>query len=718
MTGCIAPASTEGVAVFKKLSDFVIAGFVVVVLTAAGLSYIYRDTAIKQMVGDKQAQVTTLANMMTDSLWAHLSPLLESDPATPVDQLIASPHAAQIDKALKKLVPGLNIIEARIIDRHGRVVYSTKEKQVGSRANDGIETTGPNVMSTSIGLRHTPAEPPLGSLELQLDLSSLEWQIVNTQLGVLGGMLLVLGALWVALALLANHAVRLIRGHETARRRAQRELEYAHKNMESAVRDRTLELERANAELEVEIAERRRNEEIIREMAYYDSLTRLPNRMFFKAELERALSDARVDERCLAVMFIDLDHFKRINDTLGHHMGDELLRLAGARLYACLRNDEDGTDNSVEPTAAKVARLGGDEFTLLVPDVGSPENAGEIAQRCIDAFSYPFKLETFQVVVTPSIGIACYPDDGETAEMLLKNADTAMYHAKKKGRENFVFYAPEMSTLAYAKLALENRLRTALDQSQFLLHYQPKIDSKTGQLTGVEALLRWNHPDQGLIVPDDFITLAEETRLIIPIGEWVLQEAARQHAAWRDAGLGELPIAVNISGAHFRQTHLLAMVCEVLSEYDISDHQLEIEVTESLLMDDTDRTASTLAQLRDAGIRITIDDFGTGYSSLNYLRRFPVDALKIDRCFVEKIHENAQDAAITQAIVMLAKSLELEVIAEGVETIEQAQLLVEQGCHMLQGFLYGSGMSGEEIATMLRKRILANADLAHATDTE
>lgn len=698
---------------FRKLSDFVIAGCLFVILAAGGLSLVYRDTAIRHLVSEKQAQVATLAQALTQTLWPQLEPLLDSARDTPPEQLVGSPYTKQIDAGLRKAAAGLNLIEARIIDLHGRVVFSTLPDKVGTHTVEAIETTGPNVMTTSVGLRAGPDAPTRGSLELQIDLSSLEWQIANSQLGVLGGTLLVLSLVWIAVVLLAMYALRLIRGHETARHRAQRELEQVHKHMEHTVAERTVELERAITELEAEIAERRRNEEIIREMAYYDSLTRLPNRMFFKAELERALSDARIDERCLAVMFIDLDHFKRINDTLGHHMGDELLRLAGARLYACLRNEEDIHDQ-VEPTAAKVARLGGDEFTLLVPDVGSPENAGEIAQRCIDAFSNPFKLDSFQVSVTPSIGIACYPDDGETAEALLKNADTAMYHAKKNGRENFVFYAPEMSTLAYAKLALENRLRSALDHAQFELHYQPKVDAKSGQLVGVEALLRWNHPDQGLIVPDDFIALAEETRLIIPIGEWVLREAARQHAAWRDAGLGELPVAVNISGAHFRQSHLLSMVCEVLSEYDIADNQLEIEVTESLLMDDIERTASILAQLRDAGIRVTIDDFGTGYSSLAYLRRFPVDALKIDRCFVEKISESAQDAAITRAIIMLADSLAVQVIAEGVETHDQARLLEAQGCHMLQGFLYGSAIGAAQITTLLHER--RSETLAEATD--
>lgn len=701
---------------FRKLRDFVLAGFVVVVLAAIALAHMYYDTAIKQMVQDKEQQVNTLAGMLTGSLWVHLQPLLDTDPVTPPPVLARAPQVAQLDAALKKMAPSMPVLKARIIDRNGRVVYSNIPEQIGTLAEPARAAQSPEVLLASAGLRHGSRTDAQGSLELELDTSAMQARIRNTQLGVLAATSCVLGALWVALVFLASRALHLVSGHETARHRAQRELEYTQRNLEKTVRERTLELQCANAELEAEIAERRRNEEIIREMAYYDSLTRLPNRTFFKAELDRALSDARVSERCMAVMFIDLDHFKRINDTLGHQAGDELLRLAGARLYACLRGDGEG-EESVEPTAAKVARLGGDEFTLLVPDVGSPENAGEIAQRCIDAFGYPFKLDDFQVQVTPSIGIACYPDDGDTAETLLKNADTAMYHAKQKGRENFVFYAPEMSTLAYAKLALENRLRTALIQSQFLLYYQPKIDATTGALVGVEALLRWNHPDQGLIVPDDFIALAEETRLIIPIGEWVLREACRQHNLWRDAGLGSLPIAVNISGAHFRQPHLLSMVCEILGEFGIADGQIEIEVTESLLMDDIERTASTLAQLKDAGVSVTIDDFGTGYSSLSYLRRFPVDALKIDRCFVETISQDQQDAAITCAIVALAKSLNLNVIAEGVETPEQAQLLVEQGCRIMQGYLYGGAVTPDEIAVLVASRQPCDHPQEHLHDT-
>ncbi len=458
-----------------------------------------------------------------------------------------------------------------------------------------------------------------------------------------------------------------------------------------------------------DITDRQRTEEKMRRLALYDGLTGLANRQFFNEHLKTALARARRHGAGFATLFIDLDRFKRINDTLGHAVGDAVLRQAAARLMACVR--ETDAVAALDPDADNmVARLGGDEFVVLLRDVLAPRDAVAVATRMIAALSTPFLVGEHELVVTASIGIAMHPTDGDSVEALIQAADAAMYAAKKLGRNTFQFFTQEMNTTAFEKLTLESELRHAIELRQFVLHYQPKVDIRTGALRGVEALIRWQHPRWGMVPPGRFITLAEELGLIVGIGDWVLEEACRQAAAWRQAGLAKVCIAVNLASPSFRKPELVGEIRARLERYELDPDQIQVEATESMLMDSGGATLETLRQLNLLGIKLAIDDFGTGYSSLTYLRRFPADEIKIDRSFVSEMTNNADDAAIVAAIISLGRSMKRAIVAEGVETIAQAQLLHSLGCDVMQGFLFSRPVPAVDMQLML----LDNAPFARA----
>jgi diguanylate cyclase len=401
-----------------------------------------------------------------------------------------------------------------------------------------------------------------------------------------------------------------------------------------------------------------------------------------------------------ATLFIDLDRFKRINDTLGHAVGDAVLRQAAARLLTGVR--ESDAVAALDPDDENmVARLGGDEFVVLLRDVLAPRDAVVVATRMIAALAAPFFVEEHELVVTASIGIAMHPTDGNTVEDLIKAADAAMYAAKKLGRNTFQFFTQEMNTTAFEKMTLENELRHAIEKRQFVLYYQPKVDIRTGGLCGVEALIRWQHPQWGMVPPGRFITLAEELGLIVSIGDWVLEEACRQAAAWRQAGLDKVCIAVNLASPSFHKPGLTDEVRTLLDRYTVDPDQLQVEATESMLMESGGATLETLRQFNLMGIKLAIDDFGTGYSSLTYLRRFPADEIKIDRSFISEMTNNADDAAIVAAIISLGRSMKRAIVAEGVETIAQARLLHTLGCDVMQGFLFSRPVPADEMQEML-----------------
>jgi diguanylate cyclase (GGDEF)-like protein len=451
-----------------------------------------------------------------------------------------------------------------------------------------------------------------------------------------------------------------------------------------------------------DITERKSAEAEIYNLAYYDELTELPNRELFGQSLERTIQRAKKNGQKFAVLFVDLDRFKRINDTLGHSIGDQLLKDVASRLGHCIRStDSIAHIQHGDSETIRLARLGGDEFVIKLYGIDSEEMVGAIAKRIIGALTPPFSCGGHQFVVTPSIGIALYPQDGTTGEQLLMNADSAMYSAKNLGRNNYKFYSETMRTKSLHRLDLENLVRTAIDKDQFTLHFQPKVDAQSCRLVGAEALLRWKHPTRGEIPPVDFIPIAEETGLIVPIGKWVLREACREVHKWTSSAVGAVPVSVNISSHQFRDGKLGRDVIDAIQSAGIKANLLELEITESVLLQDVEKTLVELKALKKSGVSLSIDDFGTGYSSLSYLKRFPIDTIKIDRSFVKDLHNDADDAAICAAILAMSTQLGLRVVAEGVETREQLEFLRRHGCHHIQGYLFGRPKSSAEFFEFL-----------------
>ncbi len=426
-----------------------------------------------------------------------------------------------------------------------------------------------------------------------------------------------------------------------------------------------------------------------RQLATYDQLTGLANRSLFADRLDQAVSSARRNRHTLAVLFIDLDHFKLVNDTLGHVAGDALLRSTAQRIGSCLRKSDTG------------ARLGGDEFAVLVTHLSSPSDAEQIAEKLLDLIRKPVRLRTGDRVVSASIGIATFPHHGTDAEALLKASDSAMYHAKSAGRDRYAVYAEDMYEEASDRTSLEYRLRDALEGGELALHYQPVVDVVRGRVVGAEALIRWRHPELGLVLPAEFLRIAEDSNLIIPIGEWVIRTACEQAAAWQEMGHKGFRIAVNVSPQQFQPDDFVTRVNEVLEDTGLRPESLELELTERSLLHDTRRTLAQFSALKRLGVRISIDDFGTGYSALAYLKQLPVDVLKIDQSFIRALTTDPADATITQTVVQLARALNLATIGEGVETVEQMQLLASFGCSRMQGFLFGEATDATSFEYLL-----------------
>ena len=425
--------------------------------------------------------------------------------------------------------------------------------------------------------------------------------------------------------------------------------------------------------------------------AQHDLVTNLPNRLLLNDRISQSISLARRQNRPLAVIFLDLDRFKYINDSLGHATGDKLLQSVSKRLLAGLR----GSDT--------VSRQGGDEFVILLSEIADPEDLAASARKILLLLNAPHSIGGQDLHIGGSIGISVYPGDGEDAETLIKNADTAMYHAKERGRNNFQFFKAEMNLKAVERQSLEGSLRRALEREEFLLHYQPKVNLDTGEITGVEALIRWQHPDRGLVPPSQFVPIAEDCGLILQIGRWVLREACRQARAWQNAGLPPLPIAVNVSAVEFRDKGFAERVRTVLSETGLEARYLELELTEGVLMEDAETMVSVLQELKMMGVLLAVDDFGTGYSSLSYLRQFPIDVLKIDQSFVHQITSDPDDSTIVSAIINMGKSLKHLVVAEGIETREQRAYLQAQRCAEGQGYLFSAPLTAARFGHLLQR---------------
>lgn len=434
----------------------------------------------------------------------------------------------------------------------------------------------------------------------------------------------------------------------------------------------------------VDITERKDAEAKARYLAHFDPLTELPNHVLFTDRINLAIAHAHRLNQRFAIFCLDLDHFKKVNNAYGHPRGDKLLKKVGDRILASLREDD------------TVARMGGDSFNLLLPQIGSEERAAKVAQKILDSLKVPFDLDDLEVFVTASIGVALYPYDGQDASTLLKNADIALQRTKERGRNSHYFFDPAMNIRVEEQMTLELQLRRAVEGNEFTLHFQPQVDAVSGRTIGAEALVRWRHPEMGLVMPDRFIPLAEQTGLIAPLGEWVLRSACLQASNWQQAGQPPLRMAVNISPRQFQRPDLYRKIDEILKETGLNPGCLSIEVTESVVMQDVDHAIETLVRLKNLGVHLAIDDFGTGYSSLSYLKRFPIDLLKIDRSFIMDIPALSDDIAIVSAVIAMAHQLNIKVLAEGVQSAEQRDILLSHRCDELQGYLFAHPLTADE----------------------
>lgn len=475
------------------------------------------------------------------------------------------------------------------------------------------------------------------------------------------------------------------------RKKVQKLLEKHQEKLEMEVTKRTRQLSTINRNLKTEIIERKRAENELKHMAHHDVLTNLPNRLLLDARLKHAIERANRTKDQVAVIFLDLDHFKNINDSLGHQVGDQLLQKVGAALASCVRDDD------------TVARLGGDEFIIILEQVKTIEDVHELAKKLLDVVTTQFSINEHQLFTAASLGISMFPDDGFTADELIKNADAAMYKAKDKGRHNYHFYTKELTSSAYNRVMLETSLRQAIENNELTIYYQPQISLKDRKVYGVEALVRWEHPELGLLTPEKFLQIAEDSRLIVPLGKWILLTACTQMAQWKKEGIDIQLVAVNLAEAQIRDPNLVDTVKEILDKSDCSCEQLELEITETFIMKETEHSINTLNALRDMGVSLAIDDFGTGYSSLSYLKKLPVNKLKIDRSFVADITSDNEDAAIIRAIIALGSSMNLDIIAEGIETKSQETFLKDHACQYGQGFLYAKPMPAEKIKAYLQR---------------
>lgn len=481
-----------------------------------------------------------------------------------------------------------------------------------------------------------------------------------------------------------------LRDEVSQRRAAQEALEQHQALLEDQVAVRTRELTHTNESLQKQIAIRKQAEKNLKHLAHHDPLTKLPNRLLLDARLEHAIRHARRKQSRLALLFLDLDNFKHINDSLGHATGDRLLQQVTHRLLAVTREDD------------TIARLGGDEFVLLVEEIGETTHIISLAQKILDKVNERFEIDGQSIFVGCSIGISLYPQDGDNAEALLKNADAAMYRTKDEGRNSYNFYTREMTASAYDRITLVGSLRRAIEQDELTLFYQPQKCLVDNRYVGLEALVRWQHPELGILPPGRFLPVAEESGLIVPLGNWVLRAACRQMVAWRRSGLPIDTLAVNLAGKQIRRDDLVENIAKILEETGCRPEWLELEVTEGFIMNEIHSSIDALKRLRRIGIQLAIDDFGTGYSSLAYLKQLPINRLKIDRSFVQDLATDNDDAAIVRAIIGLGHSLQLEIIAEGVETAFQEDFLRKLGCEMGQGYLYSQPLPAEQIEVLIR----------------
>lgn len=676
------------------------------VLSGSLLGYFYYELSVQQLQAMAQERNVAMTHVFENMLWARHGGFLATADTSNLDALRQSPRTERLHQDVSAMMRGTDVIKAKVYNLRGQTVYSSDPKQIGEdkSSNPGFRSALALQTVSEITHRNTfdafegalsdrdvissyvpvhDGERLVSVLELYQDVTPFMTHLRRTLWWIAGGVLSILGLLYLAQFLVVRHAHRILRRQEQA-------LQDANRRLDARVQERTRELQLSNQRLQAEIEVRHAAEAELEHRTHHDALTTLPNWLQFNKLLQEQLVDAQQRGNRVAVLFMDLDNFRSVNDSFGHAMGDELLLAVADRLRQAL------------PDQAKLARLGGDEFIALLAPMHAAHETEAAAQRVLAAFASPFVVAGNELLVSASVGISCYPDDGLDPATLVRNADTAMSRAKQSGRNAQCHYNPDMTARASDRLHLHRLLHGAIERQEFTLVYQPQVDSVSGQLLGAEALLRWSNPELGQVSPLQFIPLAEETGYIVNLGEWVLQTACRQLAQWDQAGLHLPRLSVNVSAKQLERSNVPALVAQVLQQQGLAPDRLELELTESAILS-VDNGPALLAELRLLGVHLSVDDFGTGYSSLAYIKRLPVHKLKIDRAFVVGIGQGGGDEAIIRTIVALANSLHLDLIAEGVETPEQAEFLARAGCPHVQGFAFGRPEDPDPFSRRLRQ---------------
>ncbi len=674
--------------------------FILIVLAAGVLGPLYQKISLDQLQDLAESRNLAMAQVFRNTLQPQLAALISQTVGRDEAPRETTEAMRGLRASVHDLLHDTAVIRLRIYNRLGNIVFSTDAGEVGQSRLDseGFRTAMRGATLSDLSHRdnfqallgssaevavlatfipiHGLDKAVEGAFEIDLDVSPFVTQLHRSLWWVTAGIVAVFGALDMLQYLVVRRAQGILEDQEGR-------IKAARDTLEIQVAARTDELRRTNSQLEGEIADRRKAQSKLNYLAYHDPLTGLANRRCFIERLEKSLDDAKRREERLAVLFIDLDQFKQVNDSLGHGVGDELLVSVAARLSEHVRLMD------------MLARLGGDEFICLMEGVRGPNEVEVLAGEIIAAFETPFRLGDHELFLSASVGISLFPDDGESVLDLLRDADTAMYRAKLLGRGNFHFYTPEMTRDAQARIRMENLLRRALDNGELAVHLQPQIEASSGRLVGAEALVRWHSPELGEVMPMSFIPLAEDSGLIVGLGNWVLRETCRQIMSWQESGFDLSQVSVNLSVKQLERPEFIDTLTAILDETGLAPERLKLELTESVVMA-MDNSFALLERLRELGVGLALDDFGTGYSSLSYLKLLPVQQLKIDRSFVEGIGCNAGDEAIVRTVIELAGRLGFEVVAEGVETTQQAEFLAGLGCEQLQGYLHGRAVAPAE----------------------
>lgn len=669
------PTATPRKPLFKLLRYFSLTSLIGVAIVTACLILTYRALTVRHLVDHESRANAALSRAFANTVWTRYRSFVLGTPGRTREALLTDPALPQLRADVLSKMRGLQIVKIKVYNLAGLTVFSTDERQIGEdkSSNQGfLEARAGmvasqityrekfdafegvlnqrNLIASYVPVRSAPDAPVEGVFEVYSDVTDLLQQQSRAQWQVAGIVLALLTLLYLFLHFVVSKADRIIARQER---------------------------------------ERAAKEDEVRHQAYHDMLTGLPNRAYFSERLAETISLAERHNQNCALMFIDLDRFKIVNDSLGHSAGDALLRTVSAHIQNCLRDSD------------LLFRMGGDEFTVILPQITTLEDAAFVARRVLEALARPIAVHEHELTVGATIGIAVYPGDGERADALLKNADAAMYSAKQRNRGTYAFYRTEMNQRAMQRMGLEADLRKGFREGEFVLHYQPRFDTKTRRVVALEALLRWQSPSRGLVLPDEFISVLEDTGMMLLVGEWVLRSVCNQIRRWQQEGQEPLRVSVNVSSLQFQGASFVAMVERVLRDTGAPPALLEIELTESLLIKNAEQARTTLAALKALGLRVSIDDFGTGYSSLNYLRHLSVDYLKIDRSFVTNIASNSRDGAVVVAITELARALNIAVVAEGVETEAQAAFFSGIHCGELQGFLFSPALPIDQLRYFL-----------------